>query len=73
LDHRTVQIIFQSLLDELDFTVICISQSTVERIAQIYGRWGKGVHRASLNSGDCFAYDVWLQAAFRGKGFRQDR
>jgi len=23
-----------------------------------YGRWGKGAHEASLNFGDCFAYDV---------------
>ena len=24
----------------------------------MYARWGKGVHPASLNFGDCFAYEV---------------
>ncbi|HYI71714.1 MAG TPA: type II toxin-antitoxin system VapC family toxin, partial [Skermanella sp.] len=28
------------------------------RIAQAYERWGKGVHPAGLNFGDCFAYAV---------------
>ena len=27
-------------------------------VAQAYARWGKGVHPAGLNFGDCFAYAV---------------
>jgi ribonuclease VapC len=27
----------------------------------VYSRWGKGVHPAGLNFGDCFAYDVAKQ------------
>jgi uncharacterized protein with PIN domain len=28
------------------------------RIAKAYRTWGKGAHPASLNFGDCFAYEV---------------
>jgi ribonuclease VapC len=49
------------LFDGLDFTVVSVSQATSERIARIYERWGKGVHPAALNLGDCFAYDVAKQ------------
>ena len=27
-------------------------------MADAYDRWGKGVHPAGLNLGDCFAYEV---------------
>jgi ribonuclease VapC len=30
----------------------------VDQIAQADGSWGKGLHAASLNFGDCFAYEV---------------
>ena len=71
--RRGVGIQLGSLLDGLNFSVITVSQSTAERIAQIYDRWGKGVHPAALNLGDCFAYDVARQHAckllFVGKDF----
>jgi ribonuclease VapC len=51
----------RSLLDGLDFTVVSVSQVTSERIARIYDLWGKGIHPAALNLGDCFAYDVAKQ------------
>lgn len=47
-----------SLLDGIDAEVIAVTLAVAERMAQAYSRWGKGVHRASLNLGDCFAYDV---------------
>jgi hypothetical protein len=28
------------------------------RVADAYGKWGKGVHSAGLNPGDCFAFEV---------------
>lgn len=49
------------LIDELNFEVIPVTVATARRIEQAYSRWGKGVHRASLNLGDCFAYDVARQ------------
>ena len=31
---------------------------SARRISEAYARWGKGVHPAGLNYGDCFAYEV---------------
>ena len=56
--RRGVSHQLRALLDGLDFTVISVSQSTSERIVQIYDLWGKGIHPAALNLGDCFAYDI---------------
>ena len=30
----------------------------MKNLAQAYAQWGKGVHAAGLNFGDCFAYAV---------------
>jgi ribonuclease VapC len=49
------------LVDELNFEVIPVTVATAKRIEQAYSQWGKGVHRAALNLGDCFAYDVAKQ------------
>ena len=32
--------------------------ASARRIAGAYDKWGKGVHPAALNFGDCFAYEV---------------
>ena len=32
--------------------------AAARRVAGAYGRWGKGVHPAALNFGDCFAYET---------------
>ena len=34
------------------------TSAAAHRVAQAYERWGKGVHPAGLNFGDCFAYEV---------------
>ncbi|TCA28098.1 hypothetical protein E0H70_22170 [Rhizobium leguminosarum bv. viciae] len=34
------------------------SVRNARRIAEAYRTWGKGAHPASLNFGDCFAYEV---------------
>ena len=38
-----------------------MTKLTARRIADIYGRWGRGVHSAGLYWGDCFSYDVAMQ------------
>ena len=48
----------QRLIAALGFEVVSVTGETAIRIEQIYRRWGKGNHPASLNLGDCFAYDV---------------
>jgi len=47
-----------SLIEGLGFNAVAITPASARRIAQAYGRWGKGVHPAGLNFGDCFAYEV---------------
>jgi ribonuclease VapC len=46
------------LIDGLGFEIVTVTPASARRIAQAYGRWGKGVHPAALNFGDCFAYEV---------------
>jgi ribonuclease VapC len=47
-----------ALIEDLGFTIVPLSAALARRVAQAYARWGKGVHPASLNFGDCFAYAV---------------
>ena len=42
----------------LGLEVVAVTPAAARRIAHAYGRWGKGVHPAGLNFGDCFAYEV---------------
>jgi ribonuclease VapC len=46
------------LIDGLGFEIVTVTPASARRIAQAYERWGKGMHPASLNFGDCFAYEV---------------
>ena len=46
----------RGLVGELGFEVVSVSPADSERVAAAYSRWGKGVHPARLNLGDCFAY-----------------
>ena len=45
-----------NLIDGLGLEVVNVSAATARQVANIYAQWGKGVHPASLNFGDCFAY-----------------
>jgi ribonuclease VapC len=53
------------LIDGLGCEVVTVTAASARRIAQAYARWGKGMHPAALNFGDCFAYDVAKQHACR--------
>jgi ribonuclease VapC len=46
------------LIDGLGFEIVTVTPASARRIAQAYGRWGKGAHPAALNFGDCFAYEI---------------
>ena len=46
------------MIDSLGFQIVDTTAATAKRVARIYDLWGKGFHAASLNFGDCFAYDV---------------
>jgi ribonuclease VapC len=47
-----------SLMERIGFQVIPVTQAAARRMGQAYELWGKGMHPARLNFGDCFAYDV---------------
>ena len=46
------------LVDGLEFEIISVSPAVARRVADCYAQWGKGVHPARLNFGDCFAYEI---------------
>ncbi len=47
-----------SLIDGLGLQIVPVTPAAARRIAQAYADWSRGVHPASLNFGDCFAYAV---------------
>lgn len=49
------------LISGLGFEVVTVTAASARRVADAYARWGKGVHPASLNYGDCFAYEVAVE------------
>ncbi|PPQ35104.1 type II toxin-antitoxin system VapC family toxin [Rhodopila globiformis] len=44
------------LISGADMQVIPLIEADSVRVADAYNRWGKGVHPAGLNYGDCFAF-----------------
>ena len=44
------------LIDGLGADIVPVARLGAEDVADAYDRWGKGVHTAGLNFGDCFAY-----------------
>jgi ribonuclease VapC len=56
--RRNVREEMAVLIEGLGFDVTTVTAASARRIAQAYERWGKGVHPASLNFGDCFAYEA---------------
>ncbi|MBI4723598.1 MAG: type II toxin-antitoxin system VapC family toxin [Rhodomicrobium sp.] len=47
-----------ALIRDLAFEIVSVTPAAARRIAAAYGRWGKGVHPAGLNFGDCFSYET---------------
>ncbi len=46
------------IVEGLEFEVVALTEARARRVAEAYARWGKGRHRAALNFGDCFAYEL---------------
>lgn len=44
------------LVDAVAIAVESVTAAQAQRVADAYARWGKGIHPAGLNFGDCFAY-----------------
>ncbi len=64
------------LLSGKDLQVVDVTATTSRRVADAYRRWGKGVHPASLNFVDCFAYALAAERGcpllYVGNDFRAD-
>ncbi len=56
--RRNVGSEMERLIDGLGFEIVSVTPAAARRIARAYETWGKGVHSAALNFGDCFAYEV---------------
>ena len=46
------------LLSKLGAEIVSFSPDTIAATRTAYARFGKGLHRAKLNFGDCFAYTL---------------
>ena len=54
--RRNVAREMSALIEGLELAIVAVSAAAARRIAQAYAQWGKGIHPAGLNFGDCFAY-----------------
>lgn len=54
--RRRVGSAMTRLLDKFDFDIVTLTPASARGIGQAYEQWGKGMHPAGLNFGDCFAY-----------------
>jgi ribonuclease VapC len=55
-DRKGLGAPMRRLLNDLGLEIVDVTPTSASRVADAYSRWGKGVHRARLNLGDCFAY-----------------
>jgi ribonuclease VapC len=60
-ERRNVGAAMTLLINGVGFEVIPVTALTATRVASIYNKWGKGIHPATLNFGDCFAYDLAME------------
>jgi ribonuclease VapC len=56
--RRNLRDEMETLIQDLAIEVISVTPAAARRIAAAYEQWGKGVHPAGLNFGDCFAYEA---------------
>lgn len=54
--RRNVGAVMATLINGLGCQIIPVTKADAEMVADAYAVWGKGVHPAGLNYGDCFAY-----------------
>lgn len=46
------------MVSGLGIEIVAVTEDFARRVADSYAHWGKGMHPASLNFGDCFAYQL---------------
>ena len=55
---RGVEHAMSVLIRDLGAEIVPVTEATARRASAAYRRWGKGMHPAGLNHGDCFAYGL---------------
>ncbi len=60
---RSVATEMKRLVEDIGMEVMPVTAATADRVADAYARWGKGIHPARLNLGDCFAYALATERA----------
>lgn len=75
LDSRGKGAAFDRLLDGLEPTVVAIDEKIARTARRAYRAFGKRVHPAKLNFGDCLSYAVCAELGetllFKGNDFAQ--
>lgn len=46
----------EHVLSHYGMTILDVTPAVARKVGEAYARWGKGMHPAGLNFGDCFAY-----------------
>jgi len=54
--HRKIGPALDLFLEKLAPEIVAVTAEDARAVAEAHARWGKGVHPAALNFGDCFAY-----------------
>ena len=60
---RGIAVALNLLLERPNIEIVPVTAASARRAADAYAKWGKGVHRAKLNYGDCFAYELAMSRA----------
>lgn len=63
--RRNIGVEMARLLDALGCEIVSVTPAAARRIGLAYEQWGRGMHPAALNFGDCFAYEVAKEHACR--------
>jgi len=54
--RRNIADIVKTMIAKLHVEIVPVTETTAHNAAAAYQKWGKGMHPAKLNYGDCFAY-----------------
>lgn len=60
-ENRGIRDRMLRLIDDVGMHVVPLDRSGAIRAAAAYARWGKGLHPAALNFGDCLAYALAVE------------
>jgi len=63
--RRKVGAEMADFLDRFTLNIMSVTPAAARRIGLIYQQWGRGMHPAALNFGDCFAYALAKEHACR--------